>query len=80
MTNNSVTDFSIPINAYDDLKTEVSSVRAILRLLLGSNLCSISRLDLYFCLVSMNKQLSDLEKRMEVVLEKAPFPGCSSGN
>lgn len=74
MTKHSVTDFSILIKAHDDLKTEVSSVRVILGLLLDNNLNSSRNLK------HTDKLLSDLEKRMDVFFEKVTYFSCSPGN
>ncbi len=78
MTNNSVTDFSILINEHEALKIEISSIKAILSLLMESNPYSVK--NLYFYLKHMDKLLNNNEKRQTAFFEKVTYFCCSPGN
>ncbi len=78
MSNDSVTDFSILINDYDALKTEISSIRAISALLLEGNPYSIK--NLYWYLRHIDKLSADFENHMSVFFEKVTYFCCSPGN
>ncbi len=74
MTKHSVTDFSILIKAHDDLKTEVSSIRVNLGLLLDNNINSNRNLK------HTDKLLSEFEKHIDVFFEKITYFSCSPGS
>jgi hypothetical protein len=74
MTKDSVTDFSILIKAHDDLKKEVSNIRAILGLLLDNNLNANKSLK------HTDNLLSDFDKHMDVFFEKVTYFNCSPGD
>jgi hypothetical protein len=75
MTKHSVTDFSVLINAYDELKTEILSIRAISSLLLESNLHAMRNVCFY--LNHIDKLLSVFEKHMDVFFEKVSCFSCA---